>query len=61
MMLNDVKYKTFTMFVTEMNKYLFVISFQLMFYKALRCRLARALLPKNEQVLIKPNQTEKGR
>ena len=41
MMLNDVEYTTFKMFVTEMNNYLFVISFQLMFYKTLRYRLAR--------------------
>ena len=34
--LNDV---TFKMFVTQM--YLFVISFQLMFYKTLRYRLAK--------------------
>ena len=31
------------MFVTQMRNYLFVISFQLMFYKTLRYRLARAL------------------
>ena len=43
MMLNDVKYTTFKMFVTQMSNYLFVISFQLMFYKTLRYRLARAL------------------
>ena len=36
MMLNDVEYTTFKMFVTQMNNYLFVISFQLMFYKTLR-------------------------
>ena len=41
MMLNDVEYTTFKMFVTEMNNYLVVISFQLMFYKTLRYRLAR--------------------
>ena len=35
MMLNDVEYTTFKMFVTQMNNYLFVISFQLMFYKTL--------------------------
>ena len=40
MMLNDVEYTTFKMFVTQMNNYLFVISFQLMFYKTLRYRLA---------------------
>ena len=43
MMLNDVEYTTFKMFVTQMSDYLFVISFQLMFYKTLRYRLARAL------------------
>ena len=43
MMLNDVEYTTFKMFVTQMSNYLFVISFQLVFYKALRYRLARAL------------------
>ena len=43
MMLNDVEYTTFKMFVTQMNNYLFVIPFQLMFYKTLRYRLARAL------------------
>ena len=42
-MLNDVEYTTFKMFVTQMNNYLFVISFQLMFYKTLRYRLARPL------------------
>ena len=35
-------YTTFKMFVTQMSNYLFVISFQLMFYKTLRYRLARA-------------------
>ena len=43
MMLNDVEYTTFKMSVTQMSNYLFVISFQLMFYKTLRYRLARAL------------------
>ena len=43
MMLNDAEYTTFKMFVTQMSNYLFAISFQLMFYKALRYRLARAL------------------
>ena len=43
MMLNDVEYTTFKMFVTQMSNYLFVIPFQLMFYKTLRYRLARAL------------------
>ena len=43
MMLNDVEYTTFKMFDTQMGNYLFFISFQLMFYKTLRYRLARAL------------------
>ena len=43
MMLNDVEYTTFKMFVTQMNNYLFVISFQLMFYKTLHFRSARPL------------------
>ena len=43
MMLHDVEYTTFKMFVMQMSNYLFVISFQLMFYKTLRYRLARAL------------------
>ena len=42
MMLNDVEYTTFKMFVTKVSNYLFVISFQLMFYKTLHYRLARA-------------------
>ena len=42
MMLNDVERTTFKIFVTQMNNYLFVISSQLMFYKTLRYRLARA-------------------
>ena len=41
MMLNDVEYTTFKMFVTEKSNYLFVISFQLMIYKTLHYRLAR--------------------
>ena len=45
MMLNDVEYTTFKMFVRQMSNYLFVISFQLMFYKTLRYRLDRALGP----------------
>ena len=43
MMLNDVEYVTFKIIATQMSNYLFVISFQLMFYKTLRYRLARAL------------------
>ena len=49
MMLNDAEYTTFKMFVTQMSNYLnylFVISFQLMFYKRLRYRLARAFTVK---------------
>ena len=43
MMLNDVEYTTFKMFVTQMSNYLFVICFQLMLYETLRYRLARAI------------------
>ena len=43
MMLNDVEYATFKMFVTQISNYLFVISFQLMFYKTLRFSLARPM------------------
>ena len=43
LMLNDVEYTTFKMFVTQISNYLFVISFQLMFHKTSRYRLARAL------------------
>ena len=42
LMLNDVEYTTFKMFVIHMSNYPFVISFQLMFYKTLRYRSARA-------------------
>ena len=49
MMLNNVEYTTFKMFVTQMIKYLVVISFQLMFYKTLRYRLARALNTSEEK------------
>ena len=42
MLNNDVQYTTFKMFVTQMSNYLFVISFQLVFSKTLRYRLARA-------------------
>ena len=42
-MFDDVEYATFKMIVTQMCNYLFVISFQLMFYKTLCNRLARAL------------------
>ena len=44
MMLNDAEYTAFKMFVTQMSNYLFVISFQLMFYKTSCYRLARASL-----------------
>ena len=40
---DDVEYATFKMIVTQASNYLLVISFQLMFYKTLRYRLARAL------------------
>ena len=44
MMLNNVEYTTFKMFVTQMSNHLFVISFQLMFYKtfsqSLSCKWA---------------------
>ena len=43
MVSNDVEYTIFKMFVTQMSNYLFVISFQLMFYKTLRCSLARPI------------------
>ena len=42
-MFDDVEYATFKMIVTQTSNYLFVISFQLMCYKTLRYRLARAL------------------
>ena len=42
MILNNVEYTIFKTFVTQMRNYPFVISFQLMFYKTLRCRLAGA-------------------
>ena len=40
MVLNDIEYATFKMFVTQISNCLFVISFQLMFYKTLRFSLA---------------------
>ena len=43
MMLNDVEYTTFKMFVTQMSNYLFVIYFQLIFYKTLCYRLASTI------------------
>ena len=36
---DDVEYATFKIIVRQMSSYLFVISFQLMFYKTLRYRL----------------------
>ena len=51
MMLNYVEYTSFKMFLTQMSNYLFVISFQLMFYKTLRYRLARALSTTNKHML----------
>ena len=41
MVLNDVEFSTFKIFVTQMSNYLFVISFQLTSFKTLRCSLAR--------------------
>ena len=41
MVLNDVEYITYKMFVTQMSNYHFVVSFQLMFYKTLHCSLVR--------------------
>ena len=38
----DAEYTTLKLFVTQISNYLFVISFQLMFYKPLRYGLARA-------------------
>ena len=43
MVLNDVEYATFKMFVMQISNYLFVISFQLMPYKKLRFSLARPM------------------
>ena len=48
MMLNDVEHTTFKMFVTEIKNYLFVISFQLMFYKTLHYRSAKASILAHE-------------
>ena len=57
LMLNDVEYTIFRMFVTQMSNYLFVTFFQLMFYKTLRYRLARALggevmVPRDNRTLV---------
>ena len=43
MVFNDVEYTTLKTFVTQMSNYLFVVSFQLTFYKTLRCSLARPI------------------
>ena len=53
MILNNVEYTTFKMFVMEMINYLFVISFQLMFYKTLRYRLARAKGSRKTKLLMR--------
>ena len=44
MVLNDAKCATLKLFVAQRSNYLFVISFQLMVYKTLRCSLARPLV-----------------
>ena len=41
-MLNDVECETFNLFVMQISRHLFVISFQEMFHKTLRYRLSRA-------------------
>ena len=53
MVLNDVEYATFKMFVTQISNYLFVISFQLMFYKTLRFSLARPYVSQSVKNLNK--------
>ena len=50
MVFNDVKYTTFKMFVMQISNYLFVIPFQLMFYKTLHCSLARPIEIKQSSV-----------
>ena len=50
--LNDLEYTVFKMFVTQMSNYIFIISFQLMFNKTLRYRLARALNLKHCIILV---------
>ena len=50
MVFNDVEYTIFKMFVRQMSNYLFVISFQLMIYKTLRCNLARPIEIKKSSV-----------
>ena len=50
MMLNDVEYATFKMFVMQMSNYLFVISFQLMFCETLHYRLARAIKGEHQKL-----------
>ena len=59
MMLNDVEYTTFKMFVTQMSNYLFVISFELMLYKTLRYRLARALIDQLFRFEFMPSSLER--
>ena len=58
MVMNDVEYTTFKMFVMQMSNYLFVISFQLMFYKTLYCSSARPLVtcigPWNLSAAVQP-------
>ena len=56
MVLNDVEYTTFKMFLTKISNYLFVISFQLMFYKTLRCSLARPLSDFRVKYQVKSSQ-----
>ena len=55
MVFNDVEYTTLKMFVTQMSNYLFVISFHLMFYKTLRCNLARSIEIKQSRKWVESN------
>ena len=50
MVFNDAEYTTLKTFVTQMSNYLFVVSFQLTFYKTLRCSLARPINIKQSSV-----------
>ena len=50
MVFNDVEYTTLKTFVMQMSNYLFVVSFQLTFYKKLRCSLARPIKIKQSSV-----------
>ena len=43
--------QTFKMFVTQMNNYLFVVSFELMFWKTLRCSLDTVENAKSKQTV----------